>query len=401
MIIAQWFLSKTVRHATAMCGHVRKLLNHQRDVLKLHEVEEVESAMRLVKEAIASKADKAKLMTQMEHLETVATKWVRPYPHAAWRENVEVLLVALAVALGIRTFFLQPFKIPTGSMQPTLWGVTSENLLAEKPDFKIPSGLSRLRDWALGTNYVRLVAKAEGELEDVGRPWPPAVFSIFQGVKIGGKWRVIWFPPDYGNVPLEKRADLRKGQAFRPGDEIIKLRVKTGDHLFVDRVTYNFRPPQRGEIIVFETKGIPEDRRVTPLWNIPPDQFYIKRLVGLGGETIQIGDDRHLVIDGRRLDASRPHFENLYSFDPMGRPRDSVYSGHVNQKVSGQLVPRFVDGSSAYRVEPDHLIVMGDNTMNSLDSRFWGEFPSESVIGRSGFVYWPISSRFGWTCIFQ
>jgi signal peptidase I len=45
--------------------------------------------------------------------------------------------------------------------------------------------------------------------------------------------------------------------------------------------------------------------------------------------------------------------------------------------------------------------VMGDNTMNSLDSRFWGEFPSESVIGRAGFVYWPITSRFGWTCIFQ
>ena len=40
-----------------------------------------------------------------------------------WRENVEVLLVAIAVAMGIRTFFLQPFKFPTGSMQPTLYGV--------------------------------------------------------------------------------------------------------------------------------------------------------------------------------------------------------------------------------------------------------------------------------------
>ena len=58
-------------------------------------------------------------------LEKVANKWLKPYPNAAWRENVEVLLVALAVAMGIRTFFLQPFKIPTGSMQPTLYGVTS------------------------------------------------------------------------------------------------------------------------------------------------------------------------------------------------------------------------------------------------------------------------------------
>ena len=67
----------------------------------------------------------------MENLEKAANKWLKPYPNAAWRENVEVLLVALAVAMGIRTFFLQPFKIPTGSMQPTLFGVTSENLLDE------------------------------------------------------------------------------------------------------------------------------------------------------------------------------------------------------------------------------------------------------------------------------
>ncbi len=65
----------------------------------------------------------------MAKVEDAANKWLKPYPNAAWRENVEVLLVALAVAMAIRTFFLQPFKIPTGSMQPTLFGVTSE------PDF--------------------------------------------------------------------------------------------------------------------------------------------------------------------------------------------------------------------------------------------------------------------------
>jgi len=40
--------------------------------------------------------------------------------------------------------------------------------------------------------------------------------------------------------------------------------------------------------------------------------------------------------------------------------------------------------------------VMGDNTMNSLDSRYWGDFPATSIIGKSFFVYWPITSRFGW-----
>ena len=101
----------------------------------------------------------------------------------------------------------------------------------------------------------------------------------------------------------------------------MKLRVNAGDHLFVDRITYNFRPPKRGEIIVFETKGID---------SLPQDQFYIKRMVAMGGERVQIGDDRHLIINGKRLDASTPHFENVYSFNPKEPPRDSHYSGHVN-----------------------------------------------------------------------
>ena len=88
----------------------------------------------------------------MGNLETAANKWLKPYPNPAWRENIEVLLVALAVAMGIRTFFLQPFKIPTGSMQPTLFGVTSENLLADT-HFKVPTGWARVREWFEGVSY--------------------------------------------------------------------------------------------------------------------------------------------------------------------------------------------------------------------------------------------------------
>src|SRR5579859_2473187 len=123
--LAQWFLSGTVRHATAMRKHVLKLLNHQRDILSPQAIAAVQAGMLELQAAIAAKADKAALEKQMEKLEEVANKWLKPYPNAAWRENVEVLLVALTVAMGIRTFFLQPFKIPTGSMQPTLYGVTS------------------------------------------------------------------------------------------------------------------------------------------------------------------------------------------------------------------------------------------------------------------------------------
>jgi signal peptidase I len=135
---------------------------------------------------------------------------------------------------------------------------------------------------------------------------------------------------------------------------------------------------------VFETTGISA---------LPQDQFYIKRLVALGGERVQIGDDRHLVVNGERLDASTPHFENVYSFDPNQPARESQYSGHVKLAY---LAPLFTDRAEGVSVSPDHFMVMGDNTLNSRDSRDWGDFPSKNVIGKSFFVYWPITDRFGW-----
>ena len=134
------------------------------------------------------------------------------------------------------------------------------------------------------------------------------------------------------------------------------------------------------------------------------DQFYIKRLVALGGEHVQIGDDRHLIIDGHRLDASTPHFQGVYSFDPHQPPLESHYSGHVNETVKqhyypqygAALAPLFPDERAVYTVAPDHYMVMGDNTMNSLDSRAWGDFPAKNVIGCSFFIYWPLTERFGW-----
>ena len=213
--------------------------------------------------------------------------------------------------------------------------------------------------------------------------------------------------PDFGAPPdgtLESRADLHRGQSFHKGDDIVKLRVNAGDHLFVDRLTYNFRPAKRGEIVVFETHGI------TRLPAEQQDTFYIKRLVGLGGDTLRIHPDYevtgspmgtvpvgNVVINNQPLTAGMPHFENLYSFHGV-RPNSTTlpyvpdhYYGHA---VIGQLA-----GGNEYQVRPDHLFVMGDNTMNSLDSRYWGDFDADNVIGRSFYVYWPITDRFGWTSI--
>src|SRR5215472_4383251 len=103
-----WLFSKTARHANALRKHVQKVLDHQRDVLSPQAVEHVSMAIANLKNTVAANADRETIDDQMEKLEDAATdekKGLKPYPHAAWRENVEVLLVALTVAMGIRTFF--------------------------------------------------------------------------------------------------------------------------------------------------------------------------------------------------------------------------------------------------------------------------------------------------------
>jgi len=251
----------------------------------------------------------------MENLEKAANNSLKSYPHAVWRENVEVLLVALAVAMGIRTFFLQPFKIPTGSMQPTLFGVTSlpdyyglyyrlqgantesirkafaQEAQAQK-DLVIPTGWARVRDWFEGISYLHVVAPVDGTVA-FGPMHKLLIFNISQTVAVGGVAQTMWFPPDYGDVELYKRAGIREDTRFQKGQDVIKMRVQAGDHLFVDRLTYNYRKPTRGEIAVFETKDIQNDRMIQA-----GDQFYIKRLVALPGDHVQIGNDRHLRING-------------------------------------------------------------------------------------------------------
>jgi signal peptidase I len=411
-MILRLLFSRTARHANALRKHVEKLVNHQRDILAPADLQELESAMKHVRDAIVSGADRDALSKQMENLEQVANKRLKQYPDAGLRENIEVLLVALAVAMGVRTFFLQPFKIPTGSMQPTLYGITSipdfkntielPDNLGPNPDFAIPGFVHRfLSFWSHGISYVHVVAKSDGLLTAAERPVRFLIFTLWQRFQVGGVWYRVWFPPD---DMLERAAlfhfNRPNPKVFKTGQDIIKMKIFAGDHLFVDRLTYNFRAPKRGEIIVFETRGIAPE-------TLPQDQFYIKRLVALPNEHVQIGDDRHLIIDGKRLDKDTPHFQNVYSFDPSQPPQDSHYSGHVNQRICednlppgrSPPMPLFRDQSSTYDVLPDHYMVMGDNTMNSLDSRYWGDFPVRNVIGRAFFVYWPVTDRFAFGCL--
>jgi len=437
-MILRWLFSNSVRNACASHRRYKALLASQRDQLTPMAVRTVETALDELKQAIQDGVNLGSIRLKAEELQFKADECLKPFPVASVRENVEVLLVAIVVAMGIRTFFLQPFKIPTGSMQPTLYGVTSVPDFSQskirfwemnhKPDLlkadaleqvrlrnslRIPSGIDRVWEWFKGNAYIRVVAQNDGEVKF--DPPKKILIPYEQSVWIGGVEQKIWFPPDMGEVPIEVRAGLSNNShhVFHKGDEIVKMKVCSGDHLFADRVSYNFRKPTRGEIIVFATYGI--QNIVNGINTMPQDEFYVKRLVALPGERVQIGDDRHVRINGQRLDAATPHFANVYGFDPTKPARESQYSGHLNNTVSlasdqyPDIAPNFPDEEAVYtnllvtNADLDDVktsneasyMVMGDNTCDSSDSRVWGALPAKNVIGRSFFVYWPLTRRFG------
>lgn len=385
-----WFFSKTVRQLSEMCRQMSRVLNEQRDLLSAEAIDGLESARKEALSAITAGVARPELEGQMKKLEDAARRWFKPYPNAAIRENIKEFLVAIVTILGFTTFFLQLTKIPTGSMQPTLFGITHQDLRGTNTE--IPSFFKGLiLYWTKGVSYKQLVAPENGQITGIGEPRILLPFVKRQEIYFNGRPLTVWFPPE----DLAKRADLWPGMSFKKGEDIIKLKVVAGDHLLVDRFTYNFRHPKRGEIFVFKTKGI------KPLQQ---DVLYIKRLVALPNEEVRIGNDRHLIINGEKLDSRTPHFEMVYSFD--FQKTNNPYLGHVNDfalqqmglrdRYQGGLSPLLPDETVSHRVGPRHYMAMGDNTLNSYDSRAWGDVPRENVIGRCWFVYWPFTDRFGW-----
>ncbi len=180
------------------------------------------------------------------------------------REYLESIVVAVILALFIRTFAVQAFKIPTGSMQPNL--LIGDHLLVNK------------------LVYSPSLA-----------PWEDALF---------GK-----------------------------------------------------KPIRRGDVVVFK---YPEE----------PWRDFIKRVIGLPGETVEVRD-RKVLVNGKPIDDPHAHWEPR---------REDDLEGSYHDGWGPQVVP------------PGHILVLGDNRDNSRDSRFWGFLPIDQVKGRALLIYWSLKA---------
>ena len=218
---------------------------------------------------------------------------------------------------------------------------------------------------------------------------------------------------------------LNPNRAYHKGENVIKLRIHAGDYMFTDRLTYNFRPPKRGEIVVFETAGI----EALPISD--QSTYFVKRLMGLGGDRLTLKQDYlvddlppyihlgilqgefnmnlppdvrqeieqgkvpigHLVVNGKDITPATKHFENLYTFS--NPPKGATILKYVENNYYGNAMIGGLSPGEEYDVAPHHAFVMGDNTFDSLDSRYWGDMPETKIIGKPAFVYWPVTRRFG------
>ncbi|MDQ7819851.1 MAG: signal peptidase I [Armatimonadota bacterium] len=139
-------------------------------------------------------------------------------------------------------------------------------------------------------------------------------------------------------------------QAFFIPSGSMEPTLQVGDRILVAKFAYRLSPIRRGDVIVFH-------------YPLNPGKDFVKRVVALGGETVELRDGVVLINDTPVTQLSAPEA------DDAGRACTTNYGP--------QTVPR------------GYLFVLGDNRCNSEDSRFFGFVPEQNVVGRALFIYWP------------
>ena len=153
------FTPRYVKHSRLLLRHAQKYLRYKNDLLSASSREEILAGIENLRTALRDR-DHERIHGAAEALDKTLHRLTPVNWESHWRENCEVILVAIVVAVGIRSYFLQPFKIPTGSMQPTLNGIIGHPSIAPAPNI-----LRQVADFIiLGRNYINVVSHEDDQI---------------------------------------------------------------------------------------------------------------------------------------------------------------------------------------------------------------------------------------------
>lgn len=270
-------------------------------------------------------------------------------------------VVALAIALGygqqtLLRQFIHPFKVPACSMQPTIFGVHAQNASADS------THRPGVLQWLLtGKRFEEVRATTDG------------VLSLpVQDTQHPTKWNYTVGSRAYP-IPRYERPLKQPGERVSAGELLWSGTVTSGDRLFAEKLSYIFGKPQRGDIVVFRTDGIQTLR---------PESLYVKRIAGLPGDRIRI-DPPFLVVNDQKVTAPE-------MFQKISNKLDG-YAGFQLATGAGPIGGLLTQTTDEVKLGSDEYFVLGDNTLNSRDSRYWGAVPGSNIIGKVTRIYWPFT----------
>ena len=409
-----------------------KVYLYRRDTLSTTELTELKTHSHDLRTLVKKRAEAMQIKLSIESLEEVLRRvGGMHYPKSSMVENIEFFLVAAIVILGFRAYFIQPFKIPTNSMWPSYYGMTGENFA---PGSDAPGFVSRaFRLVTLGAQRREATASQAGQVSadffengdmaytiTSGRNWlilPTQVreYTFY----VDGAPTSLTVPLDFhdfdrlvretyfgnegafadylrrlnrngtnlarGVIQLNQLTNAKRRVVRLPlnkvvakDDLVMRFDVLTGDQLFVDRMSYHFVRPSVGQGFVFRTGKIDHPKMKNRSTGAQIDEYYVKRLIGGPGDTLEI-KDYTLLRNGEPITGAD-------AFDKNAQ-RIENYVGYRNQLGLGR--------GKTMTVPKDSYMAMGDNSANSQDSRYWGYVPAKEVVGRPVFIYYPFTKRWG------
>jgi signal peptidase I len=154
--------------------------------------------------------------------------------------------------------------------------------------------------------------------------------------------------------------------------------LKIDDRMLVEKISYRFRKPSRGEIIMFYPPDNPE------IPNTGKANVFVKRIIGVPGDAISIRDGKVLI---NRQALKEVYIEAPTAYElPTNDPNLCLHCFQP-EKISE------VNSVRSFTVPSDLYWVMGDNRNNSFDSHIWGFLPEANIVGRVYARYWPVDGR--------